>query len=163
MNICRGLLTSTNPAPPVPVGLTDFPKTEPSLIPYTPNPNTLSLAEFNTSIIEAAANAALSGGPFLDTQIFAFSRKRPGGGADKPRAVYANSTVLRASCPYFADCEGSFLIEFRHLMNTFNQCSESTCQVPSRRRSLFWILSFSVVKDISIHNTITPGTVIWRM
>lgn len=108
MNICRGLLTSTDPAPPVPVGLIDYPEIEPSLIPYTPHPNTLSSEEFHTTVTEAADNAAFSGGPFLDIQIFAFSRKRPGEGADKPRAVYANSTVLRASCPYFADCEGSF-------------------------------------------------------
>ncbi|KAJ3487777.1 hypothetical protein NLI96_g3307 [Meripilus lineatus] len=109
MNICRGLLTSTDPAPPVPVGLIDYPEIEPSLIPYTPHPNTLSSEEFHTTVTEAADNAAFSGGPFLDIQIFAFSRKRPGEGADKPRAVYANSTVLRASCPYFADLLGEHL------------------------------------------------------
>ncbi len=51
--------------------------------------------------LEAAYKASLTGGVFFDTKFYVFSRRRNSGVVDTPRAVYANSAILRRSSQYF--------------------------------------------------------------
>ncbi|THH23050.1 hypothetical protein EUX98_g8130 [Antrodiella citrinella] len=51
--------------------------------------------------LQTAFKTALTGGVFIDTKFYAFSRRRSSGVVDKPLAVYANSSILRAASPYF--------------------------------------------------------------
>lgn len=57
-----------------------------------------------TSALQEALNDAISSGRFIDTKIVLFSRRDINGRVRKPRALYANSHVLR-SVPYFEDRE----------------------------------------------------------
>lgn len=71
--------------------------------------NDLSLAplvELDTNkklFTQAAVKHSLLGGAFIDTKFYAFSRKRGSGIVDRPKAVYANSAILRAASKYFDD------------------------------------------------------------
>lgn len=53
-----------------------------------------------TPALQEALNDAISSGRFIDTKIVLFSRRDINGRVCKPRALYANSHVLR-SVPYF--------------------------------------------------------------
>lgn len=56
-------------------------------------------------ILKEAYKASIIGGVFLDTKIYAFSRRKRGSRiAHTPQAIYANSAMLRASSPKFIDC-----------------------------------------------------------
>ena len=57
-----------------------------------------------TPALREALNGAISSGRFIDTKIVVFSRRDSSGKVCKPRALYANSRVLR-SVPYFRDRE----------------------------------------------------------
>ena len=57
-----------------------------------------------TLALREALNDAISSGRFVDTKIVLFSRRDSSGRVCKPKALYANSHVLR-SVPYFKDCE----------------------------------------------------------
>ena len=57
-----------------------------------------------TTALHEALNDAISSGRFVDTKIVLFSRRDTHGRVCKPRALYANSHVLR-SVPYFEDRE----------------------------------------------------------
>ncbi|KAH8101804.1 hypothetical protein BXZ70DRAFT_77199 [Cristinia sonorae] len=51
--------------------------------------------------LKVALKLSLACGTFLDTKFYAFSRRRVGGGVDKPVGIYASSSLLRAASPYF--------------------------------------------------------------
>ncbi|KAJ3558090.1 hypothetical protein NM688_g1119 [Phlebia brevispora] len=51
-------------------------------------------------VSQAAMRESLTGGTFVDTKFYAFSRKSSGV-VDKPMAVYANSALLRHASKYF--------------------------------------------------------------
>ena len=51
--------------------------------------------------LEDALADSLTGMQFIDTTFYAFTRRLPSGKADKPRAVQANSRILKASSTYF--------------------------------------------------------------
>jgi hypothetical protein len=57
-----------------------------------------------TTALKQALHDAVSSGKFIDTQIILFSRRDGSGRICEPRALYANSHVLK-SVPYFDDCE----------------------------------------------------------
>jgi len=57
-----------------------------------------------TPALREALNDAISSGKFVDTKIVLFSRRDDTGRVCKPKALYANSHVLK-SVPYFKDCE----------------------------------------------------------
>ena len=57
-----------------------------------------------TTALEEALNDTISSGRFIDTKIVLFSRRDGAGRICKPRALYANSHVLK-SVPYFKDRE----------------------------------------------------------
>ena len=57
-----------------------------------------------TLALREALNDAISSGRFVDTKIVLFSRRDSVGRVCKPRALYANSHVLK-SVPYFQDRE----------------------------------------------------------
>jgi hypothetical protein len=57
-----------------------------------------------TPALREALNDAISSGKFVDTKIVLFSRRDSDGRVCKPRALYANSHVLK-SVPYFKDRE----------------------------------------------------------
>ncbi len=58
----------------------------------------------NKLVTQAAVRQSLTGGTFIDTKFYAFSRKRSSGVVDTPRAVFANSAILRATSKYFDGC-----------------------------------------------------------
>ena len=66
----------------------------------------LSYTTTMTTALEEALNDAISSGRFIDTKIVLFSRRDGAGRICKPRALYANSHVLK-SVPYFKDREFS--------------------------------------------------------
>lgn len=53
--------------------------------------------------LQEALNGSISSGRFTDTKIILFSRRDSSGNIFKPKALYANSLVLK-SVPYFSDC-----------------------------------------------------------
>ena len=57
-----------------------------------------------TSVLQETLNDAISSGKFIDTKIILFSRRDGSGRICGPKALYANSHVLK-SVPYFNDCE----------------------------------------------------------
>ena len=57
-----------------------------------------------TLALREALNDAISSGRFVDTKIVLFSRRDSSGRVCKPKALYANSHVLK-SVPYFKDRE----------------------------------------------------------
>lgn len=57
-----------------------------------------------TAALQEALNDAISSGKFIDTKIVLFSRRDSFGRVCKPKALYANSHVLK-SVPYFNDRE----------------------------------------------------------
>ena len=54
--------------------------------------------------LREALNDSISSGRLVDTKIILFSRRDYSGAICKPRALYANSHVLK-TVPYFNDCE----------------------------------------------------------
>ena len=57
-----------------------------------------------TTALKEALNDAISSGKFIDTKIVLFSRRDSSGRVCEPKALYANSHVLK-SIPYFNDRE----------------------------------------------------------
>ena len=55
-----------------------------------------------TTALEEALNEAISSGRFIDTKVVLFSRRDSSGRICNPKALYANSLVLK-SVPYFRD------------------------------------------------------------
>ena len=64
--------------------------------------DTLSYTMTITTALKRALNDGISSGKFIDTQIILFSRRDSAGRVSKPKALYANSHVLK-SVPYFDD------------------------------------------------------------
>lgn len=56
-----------------------------------------------TALLEAL-NQGISSGNFTDTKIILCSHKDPSGRVGRPKALYANSRVLK-TVSYFNDCE----------------------------------------------------------
>lgn len=56
-------------------------------------------------LLQLALQDSLESGPFNDTKIWAFSRRRSNGAVDRPLPLYANSAVLRANSAYFDGCK----------------------------------------------------------
>ncbi len=52
--------------------------------------------------------SAMQGGDIIDTKLFAFSRRRRGGGADCPLPIYTNSPLLMANAPQVIASKFSF-------------------------------------------------------
>ncbi|OCH92463.1 hypothetical protein OBBRIDRAFT_791207 [Obba rivulosa] len=89
----------------------------PATISETPSPSTLEVLlpptlPLNASkpqVLQAALNMSLTGGQFIDTKFYCFSRRNTSGAVDKPLAVYANSLALKRATPYFENLlSGSF-------------------------------------------------------
>jgi len=59
-----------------------------------------------TPALQEALNDAISSGNFIDTKVVLYSRRDSSGRVCKPKALYANSHVLK-SVPYFNDREFS--------------------------------------------------------
>ena len=57
--------------------------------------------------LREALNHSISSGRFADTKIVLYSRRDSSGTISRPRALYANSHVLK-SVPYFSDRESHF-------------------------------------------------------
>ena len=58
------------------------------------------------ALAKLASNRSLENGTYIDTRFFAYSRRKPDGTVLAPRAVYANSWILRAKLSsYFEPCE----------------------------------------------------------
>ena len=57
-----------------------------------------------TAALKEVLNDSISSGKFIDTKIILFSRRDSSGRVCRPKALYANSHVLK-SVPYFDDCE----------------------------------------------------------
>lgn len=55
-------------------------------------------------ILRSALNVAVTGGSFIDTRIFCFSRRTHDGIVDRVRPVYANSDTLKIASGFFLSC-----------------------------------------------------------
>ena len=62
--------------------------------------HTLAKVPSGGSLEDALADS-LSGMQFTDTTFYAFTRRLPSGKVDGPRAVRANSRILKSSSTYF--------------------------------------------------------------
>ena len=69
-------------------------------MPNAPPLHTLAKVPSEGSLEDALADS-LSGVQFIDTTFYAFTRRFPSGKVDKPRAVQANSRILKSSSTYF--------------------------------------------------------------
>ena len=98
--------------------------------PPTPRiPNSL----FLTPTLQEALNASITSGHFADTKVYLFSHRNAAGDICKPRALYANSIVLK-SVPYFNDCISPLIVtELRMLTSATDQCSPGTTLRPPRK------------------------------
>ena len=68
------------------------------------------------AIMQLACKLSLDNGSFIDTKFIAFSRRNASGVVYAPKAVFANSWMLRAKVPqYFENCR---LIRLRRLIYT---------------------------------------------
>ena len=54
--------------------------------------------------LQVALERSLETGTFIDTKIYAFSRRRDGLLVDKPLPIFANSELLQARSVYFDNC-----------------------------------------------------------
>ena len=57
-----------------------------------------------TTALREALNQGISSGNLVDTKIILYSRRDSSGRICRPKALYANSNVLK-TVPYFKDCE----------------------------------------------------------
>lgn len=87
---------------------TNRPKPAPGSSVFRPLPAIPSQVE-QKHLLQTAFKLALTGGTFIDTKFYAFSRRRSSGLIDKPLPLFANSSILRAACPYFEGREYSYL------------------------------------------------------
>ena len=73
--------------------------------------------------LREALNDSISSGRFVDTKVILYSRRDASGSIIKPKALYANSHVLK-SVPYFSHCEStSTLSRARRLKDPFEVLS----------------------------------------
>lgn len=84
-----------------------------------------------TIALHEALNDAISSGRFVDTKIVLFSRKDTHGRVCKPRALYANSHVLR-SVPYFEDREFPLCSSLVRDMTPFPVLSSTFAEAETR-------------------------------
>lgn len=62
-----------------------------------------------TIALREALNQGISSGSLVDTKIILYSHRDPLGRICRPKALYANSQVLK-KIPYFKNCESTFTI-----------------------------------------------------
>lgn len=62
-------------------------------------------------VFQAALKLSVTGGDFIDTRVYLFSRRTASGIVKRPRPVFVNSTVLRAMSPDLDTCA----LQFDHL------------------------------------------------
>ena len=55
--------------------------------------------------VQSAVKLSLTNGAFIDTKLWAYSRRRPDGVVDRPRPLYANTAILKASSRIFEACK----------------------------------------------------------
>lgn len=53
-------------------------------------------------VTRVAVKQSMTEGIFIDTKLYAFSRRKTSGIVDRPKALYANSAILKTSSAYFA-------------------------------------------------------------
>ena len=117
-------------------------------------------------VLQEALNDAISCGKFIDTKIILFSRRDSSGRICKPRALYANSHVLK-SVPYFNDREFpshppvmriDLLLKFSlvHFPNRRSRTSLSPLTMASLQRTTA-ILQTVTLKRIGILKVPLPG------
>ena len=58
-----------------------------------------------TLITQSTLKLSLTTGAFIDTKLYAYSRRRRDGVVDQPKPLYANSAMLKLSSKYFKGCE----------------------------------------------------------
>lgn len=67
----------------------------------------------DTAISPTLATAlakSMDTGHFLDTKFYVFTRRQKSGEVDLPKAIYANSYILKKRSSYFNDCQSRFLM-----------------------------------------------------
>ncbi|KAI0088867.1 hypothetical protein BDY19DRAFT_152736 [Irpex rosettiformis] len=74
---------------------------EPSAGPPLPPRDSLIISKSKSLLMQVALEQSLTAGSFIDTKIYAFSRRRSTGFVDKPLPIYASSRLLRANSTYF--------------------------------------------------------------
>jgi len=64
-----------------------------------------------TPALRKALDHGISSGDFIDTKVILYSHRDPSGRVYRPKALYANSDVLK-TVPYFNDRESTITITF---------------------------------------------------
>lgn len=60
-------------------------------------------------LMQLASKISLDSGNFVDTKFYAYSRRSKSGGIYSPKAIYANSWILRAKAPQYFENRESLL------------------------------------------------------
>lgn len=66
-----------------------------------------------TTALREALNQGISSGHLVDTKIILYSHRDSSGRVCRPKALYANSCVLK-TVPYFNDCKHSATLDTTH-------------------------------------------------
>jgi hypothetical protein len=75
-----------------------------------------NISKDSVDLMKILVKQALVSGDYLDTKFYAYSRRKSSGTVYAPKAVYANSYVLRAKVPeYFEPCEFKVIKSYIHL------------------------------------------------
>lgn len=81
------------------------------------------LARTRQQTIHAALNLSLSGGIFIDTRFYLFSRRSSSGTASTPLSVYASSMALMDASLEFQTCSPTSFILHVHSLTLCLLCS----------------------------------------
>lgn len=88
------------------------------------------------ALMQLASKLSLDSGNFVDTKFYAFSRRNTSGAIYAPKAIYANSWMLRAKSPQYFENRMSYLphaVPVSLKSNIYMQCSSEAMMptVPS--------------------------------
>lgn len=76
-----------------------------------------------TTALRGALNNGISSGQLADTKIILYSHRDSSGRVCRPRALYANSNVLK-TVPYFSSKRREYTATLNHSPKTLPHCSE---------------------------------------
>ena len=114
-------------------------KVAPPAAPFAAPPIPADVVKKPVALLKLACKLSMSNGSFIDTKFYAYTRRTASGGVCAPRAVFANSFVLRAKAPqYFGPCKLTCEIEILRAERT----TSATRRFRGRR--LYWPLERAV-------------------
>ena len=87
-----------------------------------------------TTALREALNEGISSGSLVDTKLILYSRRDSSGRVCRPKALYANSHVLK-TVPYFNDCERIAILDTSRIAahRVVSECSLGISQSHGRK------------------------------